>query len=216
MLNKIRFTFLLIFFQVVVNAQDSDSISLDSTYIKENIKYRAELDNSYSDITTSPLKDKDRKKFIGHSFFDVDVNYRVVATIEKTPTARAFKMRTTSNRIHEYVKYGILTFVINGVTLRLSAYQSVSHKKSKNYKNYLFLPFKDRTNSHETYGGGRYVDLEVPENGEESIVLDFNKAYNPYCHYNSEYSCPLVPRENHLLAEVRAGAMKYEGRLAGH
>mgnify|MGYP001416033173 CR=1 FL=1 len=217
MINKIRFISLLIFFQALaVNAQKPDSTSTDSTYIKENIKYRSELDNSYSNIITSPLKDRDRKKFIGHSFFDVKINYRVVAKIEKTPRARTFKMRTTSNRIHEYVKYGILSFVINGVTLRLSVYQSLSHKESEDYKNYLFLPFKDRTNSHDTYGGGRYIDLEIPKDGNNEVVIDFNKAYNPYCHYNSEYSCPLVPRENHLLIEVRAGAKKYQGKLVGH
>ena len=216
MLNKILVIVVLISFQVQVNAQNSDSTSIDSTYIKENLEFRAELNNYYHNDTLSPLKDKDRKKFSGHSFFDVDLNYRVLATIETTPTARAFKMKTTSNRMHEYVKYGILTFVVNGVKLKLSAYQSLSHKNSEDYKSYLFLPYKDRTNSHETYGGGRYVDLQIPEDGSDLVVIDFNKAYNPYCHYNSEYSCPLVPRENHLLIEMRAGAKKYEGKLAGH
>lgn len=216
MLKKILIVVSLICIQNIGNAQDGDTIAIDSTYIKENIKYRAELNRSYLEITTSPLKDKDRKKFIGHSFFDVNMNYRVVATLTKTPTARAFQMKTTSNRSHEYVKYGILTFDLNGVSLRLSVYQSLTHKASEKFKDYLFLPFKDRTNSHETYGGGRYIDLEIPKDGGDSIIIDFNKAYNPYCHYNAEYSCPLVPRENHLLVEVRAGVRKYEGKLVGH
>lgn len=216
MVKKILVVVLLVLVSTTVMASTNDSIVVDSTYIKENIEYRAALNLEYSEPKTSPLESKDCKKFIGHSFFDIDMNYRVVATIKKTPTARPFKMKTTSSRMHEYVKYGILSFQINGVTLKLSAYQSTSHKKSEEHKNYLFLPFKDRTNSHETYGGGRYLDLEIPEDGGDEIIIDFNKAYNPYCHYNSGYSCPLVPRENHLLVEIRAGVKQYEGKLVGH
>ena len=74
----------------------------------------------------------------------------------------------------------------------------------------MFLPFKDKTNGVETYGGGRYLDLTVPDG--DSIVIDFNKAYNPYCHYNIEYSCPLVPRENKLLFSIKAGVKKYPNK----
>ena len=71
----------------------------------------------------------------------------------------------------------------------------------------MFLPFLDATNGVETYGGGRYLDMKVPKSNE--VIIDFNKAYNPYCVYNHEYSCPIVPLENELDVEINAGVKKY-------
>ena len=79
--------------------------------------------------------------------------------------------------------------------------------KTQEYKDYLFFPFTDLTNGEESYSGGRYIDLHIPE-GEE-IVIDFNKAYNPYCAYASGFSCPIVPKENHLSLRITAG-IKYQ------
>jgi uncharacterized protein (DUF1684 family) len=73
------------------------------------------------------------------------------------------------------------------------------------YKNYLFVPFKDMTNGKETYGGGRYLDLETTDIQNDSVILDFNKAYNPYCAYSNGYSCPIPPKENHLAVSIEAG-----------
>ena len=72
----------------------------------------------------------------------------------------------------------------------------------------MFLPFLDNTNGEETYGGGRYIDLQFPEGGE--LVIDFNKAYNPLCAYNEKYSCPIVPLENYLELKVEAGVKAFE------
>ena len=77
------------------------------------------------------------------------------------------------------------------------------------YKNYIFLPFTDDSNGFETYGGGRYLDIDKPEDGVRKIVLDFNIAYNPYCAYSDAYSCPIPPRENNLSVKILAGA-KYD------
>ena len=65
----------------------------------------------------------------------------------------------------------------------------------------------DNTNGEETYGGGRYIDLTIPEG--DTLIIDFNKAYNPYCVYNKKYSCPLVPRQNYLRTKVRAGVKNF-------
>ena len=75
------------------------------------------------------------------------------------------------------------------------------------YKDYLFLPFTDPTNGVTTYGGGRYLDLMIP--ATKVVQLDFNKAYNPYCAYSGNYSCPIPPEENHLEIEIKAGVKKY-------
>ena len=71
----------------------------------------------------------------------------------------------------------------------------------------MFLPFSDLTSGNETYGGGRYIDLEIPKG--KTITIDFNQAYNPYCAYNPKYSCPIVPAENELLTNVNAGVKKF-------
>ena len=76
------------------------------------------------------------------------------------------------------------------------------------YRDYLFLPFLDATNGIETYGGGRYIDLTIPESNQ--ITIDFNKSYNPYCAYNEKFSCPIVPRENYLSLKVNAGVKRFK------
>ena len=76
------------------------------------------------------------------------------------------------------------------------------------YGNYLFIPFKDRTNTITTYGSGRYIDIDIPE--ESIVIIDFNEAYNPYCAYYDRWSCPLVPFENHLDIHIYAGEKKYK------
>ena len=190
-------------FVSVLSYSQIDSIAL----VNENVAYRAALNKQYADEATSPMQKKDRKKFTGHNFYEIDIKYCVLASLQRTPTARSFQMKTTSSRSHEYRKYGILTFVIKGVSLRLSVYQDVPNHPDDPVSSHLFLPFKDKTNGGETYGGGRYLDLEIPEG--DTMVLDFNQAYNPYCHYNVEYSCPLVPRENNLAFRIEAGVKKY-------
>ena len=78
------------------------------------------------------------------------------------------------------------------------------------YGHLLFLPFNDTTNGKTSYGGGRFIDIEIPEKGNSSIIIDFNKAYNPYCAYNKRWSCPLVPSENWLKIAVLAGEKKFK------
>ena len=80
--------------------------------------------------------------------------------------------------------------------------------ENPDYFDYLFLPFLDLTNGKTTYSGGRYIDLRIPEG--DTIIIDFNKAFNPYCAYSHHYSCPVVPSENYLDFEVRAGVKKFK------
>jgi uncharacterized protein (DUF1684 family) len=107
----------------------------------------------------------------------------------------------------EFVKYGEAHFVLNGMEYKLNVYQSPALQGAKAQDDSLFLPFTDQTNGEETYEVGRYIDLEIPSSGE--IVIDFNMAYNPYCSYNHNYSCPIPPAENTLPIEVKAGEKKF-------
>ena len=114
-------------------------------------------------------------------------------------------MKTTTNRLPEYRKYGELKFSLEGKMLTLSVYQNLELTKKAGFEDYLFIPFTDLTNGDETYGGGRYIDFRMDQLKEKLVRLDFNRAYNPYCAYSKGYSCPIPPAENLLPVAIRAG-----------
>lgn len=170
-------------------------------------EFQRELNSEYKDATSSPLKDKDRKRFKGLDFFKFDSTYIVTATLKRTPDTEWFDMKTTTNRVSPERIYGILNFELKGQAFTLNVYQGKETMTRDGLEDYLFLPFLDDTNGEESYGGGRYIDLRIPEG--DTIVIDFNKAYNPYCAYNDKYSCPIVPRVNYLAIRVRAGVKAF-------
>ncbi|SFB76323.1 hypothetical protein SAMN04487891_102173 [Flagellimonas taeanensis] len=179
----------------------------ESSLVAEILEFQEELDESFKDPETSPLTDKHRKDFEGLDFFEPDTLYIVKARFERTPDAIPFFMPTTTDRKTQEVLFGIAHFTLNGAEHQLEVYRSLDLMDQEEYKDYLFLPFLDGTNGEETYGGGRYIDLSIPEG--DTLVIDFNKAYNPYCAYNKKYSCPLVPRQNYLRTKVRAGVKNF-------
>jgi hypothetical protein len=156
----------------------------------------------------SPLTESERKKFIQHDFFKIDLSYRVEALLQRTPNTTYFQMKTTTNRLSEERIYGTVSFNLNGQKHTLNVYQGKQLMTQKGFEDYLFLPFLDDTNSETTYAGGRYLDLRIP-NGNK-IIIDFNKAYNPYCLYNKKYSCPIVPEENYISTRINAGVKDYQ------
>jgi uncharacterized protein (DUF1684 family) len=171
-------------------------------------EFQREINSEYKDASKSPLKAKDLKKFEGLDFFKFDSTYVVTAQFVRTMDAQPFKMKTTTDRLPEYVKYGELTFELKEKEFKLNIYQNQDLTKKEGYEDYLFLPFIDDTNGEESYGGGRYIDMRIPNS--DTVVIDFNSAYNPYCAYNEKYSCPIVPRENYLETEVRAGVKVFK------
>ncbi|TXK45314.1 DUF1684 domain-containing protein [Pontibacter qinzhouensis] len=175
----------------------------DSTAVQELLAYQQELNEAYKDPEKSPLPPEKLTQFSGHTFFEIDLAYRVQARFKRTAQEPVFKMQTSTDRLPEYVKYGELTFELHGQTHILNIYQNLALRKTEQYRNHLFLPFTDQTNGHTTYGGGRYLDLTIPEG--ETMLLDFNKAYNPYCAYAAGYSCPIPPKENNLAVAIPAG-----------
>jgi uncharacterized protein (DUF1684 family) len=173
--------------------------------------YQQKLNVSYKDASTSPLKSKDLKKFKGLDFFPVDSSFIVKATFIKTENAPTFEMATTTDRKPLYKEYGVLQFILKGVDCQLTIYQSQDNLRDEKYKNYLFLPFTDDTSGNESYGGGRYMDVMTTDiTKKNTVILNFNNTYNPYCTYNEKYSCPLTPRKNHLNIEIKAGIKNFK------
>ncbi len=183
-------------------------IAIAQSYKEEIKAWQKELNEHFVDENESPLGKKDRKKFNGLDFFPIDSSYRIVAQFIRTPNELPFNMPTTTDRLPVYVKYGEVTFELKGKTVVLPLYKSQTLLDTDARMDYLFLPFTDETNGIETYGGGRYLDLEVPKSNE--LIIDFNKSYNPYCAYNADYSCPIPPKENHIPVEINAGVKSWK------
>ena len=191
----------ILFFTAINCAQDKRSIIGDT-------EFQREINAEYKDASKSPLKEKDRKNFTTLDFFKFDSTYVVKAELKRTPDSKWFKMKTTTSRLSEERVYGVLFFQLKGELYELNVYQGKELIKEEEYKDYLFLPFLDDTNGEETYGGGRYIDLRIPEG--KFIEIDFNKAYNPYCAYNAKYSCPIVPRQNYVSTKIEAGVKAFD------
>jgi hypothetical protein len=113
------------------------------------------------------------------------------------------------------MRVGTLTFTIHDTTLHLTVYKSLLLSSNSAYANYLFIPFTDITTGDETYGSGRYLDIELSDIKNNFVELDFNKAYNPYCAYSTNYNCPIPPKENNLSIAIKAGEKTFAKKL-GH
>ena len=170
-------------------------------------KYQKTLNKEYADPKTSPLEPNDLANFKGLDFYPISAKYFVVAKFVRTPNEKPFKMATSTARQPFYVKYGEAHFEIDGQKCQLNLYQSLDLIKDPKYKDDLFLPFFDETSGKESYIGGKYIDVKIPKGN--TIVIDFNTSYNPYCAYSHHYSCPRVPMGNDLKVAIRAGVKKF-------
>ncbi|MDA8886325.1 DUF1684 domain-containing protein [Bacteroidia bacterium] len=135
------------------------------------------------------------------NYFNIDKAFRVPAVFQKIENGKEFEMKTSTDRLPLYRVYGVLKFELEDKNLELNLYQNVEQP------DYLFCPFKDKTNGSMSYGAGRYLDFSLED--MSNPVLDFNYAYNPYCAYNHLYSCPIPPVENHLDVSIPAGEKKW-------
>ena len=189
---------------------EKDEITADVTSdkIATIIEFQQSLNAEFKNPEQSPLPDRFRSDFETLDFFAPDTTYVVTANLVRTPEALPFLMPTNTGRTSEEVVFGIVTFALKGKEYSLEVYQNPELVKDKDYVDYLFLPFSDQTNGNETYGGGRYLDLRIPKGN--TLVLDFNQAYNPYCAYNPKYSCPLVPSVNRLETKILAGVKDFK------
>jgi uncharacterized protein len=170
-------------------------------------KFQKDLNTEYADAKTSPLTTEDLTVFKALDFYPINEKFFVIAKFVRTKKEKPFEMKTSTDRKPLYVKYGEVLFTIDGKDLKLNVYKNIELSKKAPYKDYLFLPFSDLTSGNESYIGGKYIDLRIPK--EDTIVIDFNTSYNPYCAYSHKYSCPKVPLENDLNIEIKAGVKKF-------
>lgn len=161
------------------------------------LEYRKEKDAAFAGHH-SPLDPELRSGFEGLSYYEP--NPDLVFTVPLEPVERTRVAVQTSDgaqRVHE--RAGIAAFEVGGECVELVLYDT-------GHQGY-FLPFRDKTSGVETYGAGRYLDIDANPDG--TVTIDFNLAYNPLCAYNDAYSCPLPPIENWLSVPIEAGEMDY-------
>ena len=173
----------------------------------QNVKqFRHQKDQYMKLSPQSPIPPEQRKDFDGLQYFDYNESLALHQDVTEFVEKDEIEMQTSTGDVRPYQRWGRIEFTIEGETAALTIYSDPYHGD-------FFLPFKDATNGRETYGAGRYLDNHRPGlrhlQGDE-FEIDFNYAYNPYCAYNENYSCPLPPAENWLKVPIRAGEKKFE------
>ena len=167
--------------------------------------FRQEKDHFFKHDGQSPLTREQRKAFTGLTYFPENADLRLEAAVEPAQTKETIQMQTSTGEVQAYQKYGRFKFAVDGQEAELTIYSG---------DNGYFLPFADALAGGETYGAGRYLEPEPLGGGK--FLVDFNLAYNPYCAYNPNWSCPIPPKENRLTVAVRAGEKVFQAEGQEH
>ncbi len=179
---------------------------LNGFYVDTVEMERKQKDLEVADSIHSPLDSATLTHFKGLHYFSVDANYRIRAKLVVDTTGPVFDMATNTARKPRYRVYGHLHFRMHDTICQLTVYQNMDYIHDSVWGNYLFVPFRDKTCGKESHAAGRYIDMKIVQS--DSVRIDFNRAYNPYCAYADRWSCPLVPPENWLNVSVFAGEKK--------
>jgi len=171
---------------------------------------RAEKEAYFQDSPRSPLPPAQRgESFPGLAFYEPDPDYRFLVPLAEHETKAEVTVETTADGEQSYLRWGEFTFERDGETFSLQAY------RPSRGADRLWVPFRDGTSGTETYGAGRYLDLEDDSHRVDGEwVVDFNMAYNPTCAYNHAYECPLIPPANWLEVRIEAGEKAFPGEPA--
>lgn len=159
-------------------------------------EFRRQKDAFFRDHPESPLTPEQRRTFTGLRYYDEDPSLRIVATPEPFDQPELVALQTSTGEPSTFVRWARIRFTVDGTPAELTLYRDPRSGA-------IFLPFQDANAGGETYGAGRYVDVQELPDGR--VVVGFNYAYNPYCAYNDQWSCPLPPPENRLRVAIRAG-----------
>ena len=155
--------------------------------------------NSFFASPNSPIEGY--QDFEGLAYYPESDDLRLVVPLSRGIGGEV-TIGTSDGQTRTYQRAGIVRFEVNGAEVELTL---LNHIGDDGY----FLPFRDATSGETTYGGGRYLDIDLEKSG--TVSLDFNLAYNPYCAYSEAYSCPLPPVENWLTVPIEAGELSYQG-----
>ncbi len=175
-----------------------------SNYFQQLEHHRDSINHHFANPETSILDSALIPTFDHLPFFEMDSTFRVKAIFKKAKKRRTIVMKTSTDRMAEYLVYGSILFELKGEKCKLTVYRNKAHTTHPIYKDYLFLPFTDLSTGEESYGTGRYLDLRISD--LDDLTIDFNYCYAPYCAYSDRYSCPVPPSNNHINVKILAGA----------
>jgi hypothetical protein len=168
-------------------------------------EFRADKDAFFHEDARSPLTREQRAAFEGLAYYPENgalVVHEALVT-DGVDLEEEIVMQTTTGGTQIYRRAGVVRFHVDGVPAQLTLFTSADTHE-------LFLPFRDATSGNETYGAGRYLEVE-PSGLDQRVIVDLNYAYNPYCAYNPDWSCPIPPGENWLAVPIRAGEKTFPG-----
>jgi uncharacterized protein len=171
----------------------------DSEYVNGLTIARTAKDQQFRDASDSPVPKDKRDALLPLRYFPVDPSYSVPAALKLADDRPVFEMPTSTGALRKMQLVGLLEFTLEGEPRSLGAFVEDGTRQIRN----LFVPFADMTTGTETYSAGRYLDIEPTTTGY--YMIDFNRAYNPYCAYNAAYECPFPPPSNRLKVAIRAG-----------
>lgn len=171
---------------------------------------RREKDAAFQQAGWSPLREFDKKRFRGLRYYEASPEYCIEATFIPMENPASVLVETTQqNDVRSMRQVGVLRFLLGSDSCSLIVFCDKKTFDTNPSEAVLSVYFKDKTNGSETYSGGRYLEMPYLP-GAGSYILNFNQAFNPYCAYNDEYSCPLVPEKNMLAVFIRAGEKLYQ------
>jgi len=180
---------------------------------KERIEKEREEKNRFFMLDPrSPVPSGERRRLLGEglSYYLPDPDLRFELVLHEHEKKNTVDVATTKSGVQKFVRWGEFRFDIDDEQRLIQAYKSDPEEER------LWVPFRDKTSGKETYGAGRYIDLEpeIHRTAEGKWILDFNKAYNPWCAYSEAYVCPFIPPENWLEVPIKAGEKKYSIGMA--
>lgn len=188
----------------VIIVYSVSSGSGDEEYLKAILEERREKNEFMKNSESSPFVEG-KSSFDSLKYFDPNPKYKVVADLEPVKNKKVWVLTTSTGEENRYLDYAWVEFALDETKNRLLILEVMDSGPTRGT---LFLAFADGTSTKETYGAGRYLDIKkIP--GATSITLDFNKAYNPYCAYVDNFSCPLPPKENIIGVRIEAGEKSY-------
>ena len=167
--------------------------------------FRSQKDALYREHAQSPIAADARASFANLHYWPYDPEARVQGRFVSLDETEAETPMSVPEDPVALLRIGRIEFTLNGTPSTLDAFWV------NVYGGGLFVPFKDGTSGHETYGGGRYLldTIKSADLGSDvargMVVLDFNYAYHPSCAFDAQWVCPLAPPQNVLPMEVRAG-----------
>ena len=162
-------------------------------------RFREKKDAFFRQDHHSPLDEEQRKHFDGLNYFPENPDLRIQVEVDRIPEGDQIEIQTNTGDVQSYDRFGRFHFTVDGEVAELTVFQN---------EHGFFMPFADSLAGQETYGAGRYLEPELLADGR--LLIDFNLAYNPYCAYNANWSCPITPAENRLSVPLKAGEMVFE------